>query len=189
VVARVGPDNPVTTLERRASPAEPRAEGRSLSGYAARFNVEARIGDAFTEVIMPGAFAVSLRSRDIVALLDHDRTQILGRTKSGTLKLSEDATGLVFALDLPATSLANDLLELAKRGDIGGASFGFLPVDQSWPAKDRRVLRSVDLHEVSIVSAWPAYEGTSVNVRRLQDAAEGRHQMTRVRLRLLAEAG
>ena len=80
-------------VERRAI-TELRAAGRKLEGYAARFNVEARIGD-FTEVIRSGAFAGSLAvGRDILALVDHDRTRVLARTRSGNLWLSEDSCGL-----------------------------------------------------------------------------------------------
>lgn len=74
--------------------AELRATGRSLTGYAAVFDSPAKIG-SFTEVIRQGAFNESLRrGSDILALLDHNPERVLGRTKSGTLRLSEDARGL-----------------------------------------------------------------------------------------------
>jgi Escherichia/Staphylococcus phage prohead protease len=65
---------------------------------------------------------------------------------------------------VPATTVGNDVLALAERGDIGGASFAFTVRDEHWEG-ERRELRAVDLHEVSIVSAWPAYEGTIVQAR------------------------
>lgn len=151
-------------VERRAVTAEVRAKGRKLVGYAACFGTEARIG-TFTETIAPGAFAASLAERaDILALVDHDPGRVLARTKSGTLRLAEDSRGLHFDLDLPPTTLANDVLALAERGDIGGASFAFTIKSEQWD-KERRTLEAVDLHEISIVSAWPAYEGTVVQAR------------------------
>jgi uncharacterized protein len=153
-------------IERRAAAIEFRAEGRGLRGHAAVFNTEAKL-PGFTETIMPGAFAKSLRlGTDILALLDHDQTKLLARTKSGTLRLAEDGKGLAFALDVPDTSIGNDVLELAKRGDLGGMSFGF-QVDkdgEKWTGT-KRSLYSVNLLEVSVVSAWPAYEGTNVIAR------------------------
>jgi hypothetical protein len=152
-------------LEQRAF-LELRAKGRTLSGYAARFGIEARIAD-FTEVIAAGAFAASLASgRDIVALADHDQAAVLARTKSGTLTLSEDSTGLQFELKVPNTQPGQDILALAERGDLGGASFGFLvPAGgDSWNG-NRRTLTEVALHEISIVQSWPAYEGTTVHAR------------------------
>jgi HK97 family phage prohead protease len=152
------------TTERRSAPLEVRAKGRRLEGYAALFNTEARVGD-FTETIAVGAFAGSL-SRDILALLDHDPGRILARTKSKTLRLAEDTRGLAFDLDVPDTSHGRDVLALAERGDLGGMSFGFIVAKdgERWNGT-KRELRAVDLREISVVSAWPAYDGTIVNAR------------------------
>ena len=155
------------------------ASGRRLEGYAARFGVEARIG-AFRETILPGAFRGSLAgARDVLALVDHDDAKLLARTSSGTLRLAEDSAGLHFDLDVPDTTLGRDVLELARRGDIGGMSFGFRVQDETWPAADRRELRAVDLVEVSVVHAHPAYSQTSVLARsraRLDTDREARRR-------------
>mgnify|MGYP005864069265 CR=1 FL=1 len=161
---------------------EYRAKGRRLEGYAAKFGTEARIGP-FVETISPGAFQASLAStRDILALADHDAKSVLGRTRSGTLRLSEDATGLAFSIDLPDTRAGADILALAERDDIGGMSFGFTVTKggERWNGQ-RRELRSVTLHEISVVSAWPAYDGTEVSLRAALDQADGAR-----RARLLA---
>ncbi|MDQ2801714.1 MAG: HK97 family phage prohead protease [Pseudomonadota bacterium] len=153
--------------------AELRTEGRRLEGYAATFNTRAAIG-AFTETIRPGAFRASLATagRDVLALVDHDPGRLLARTSSGTLRLQEDAKGLAFSLDVPDTQLGRDVLALAQRGDIGGMSFGFRVQDEAWPAKDQRELRAVELVEISVVHAWPAYAQTMVAARsRTQSAA------------------
>lgn len=145
------------------------AEGRKLAGYVATFNNEARIAD-FSETIAPGAFQRSLAGGgDILALADHDPKRVLARTKSGTLRLSEDERGLRFELDVPDTSAGRDVLALAARGDLGGMSFGFnVPEGGDEWRGDKRTLRTVDLREVSVVSAWPAYDGTSVSARARQ---------------------
>src|SRR5262245_47672849 len=168
------------TLERRAIVGELRAKGRRLVGYAATFGAEARIGN-FTETIAPGAFAATLKERDdILALLDHDPSKVLARTRSGTLRLSEDKQGLAFDLDVPATTIGNDVLALAERGDIGGASFAFTVKSDKWDG-ERRTLEAVELHEVSVVSAWPAYEGTIVQARaRVQNAEIPQNDHSRV---------
>jgi HK97 family phage prohead protease len=94
--------------ERRSAPLEVRARGRRLEGYAATFGVEAEL-PGFTEVLSPGAFAASLAGGrgDILALVDHDHGRVLARTKSQTLRLSEDSKGLAFDLDVPATTAGN----------------------------------------------------------------------------------
>ena len=153
-------------IERRAA-AELRAVGgRKLAGYAATFGTPAPIG-SFTETIRAGAFRASLLrpGADVLALVDHDPTRLLARTGSGTLRLTEDARGLAFELDVPPTTLGADVLALAERGDLGGMSFGFRVTDEAWPAADRRELRAVDLVEVSVVQAFPAYSDTSVSAR------------------------
>jgi HK97 family phage prohead protease len=151
-------------LERRAITAEVRRKGRRLEGYAATFGAEARIND-FVETIAPGAFASSLAKRgDVLALVDHDPGRMLARTKSGTLRLSEDKRGLAFDLDVPSTSVGNDVLALAERGDLGGMSFAFSVTREKWD-KARRTLEAVDLHEISIVQSWPAYPDTLVQAR------------------------
>ena len=152
-------------LELRAA-AEIRAAGRRLEGYAAVFNTPAPIG-SFVETIAPGAFRASLAAAglDALALVDHDPGRLLARTRSGTLRLVEDARGLAFDLDVPDTQLGHDVLALAQRGDLGGCSFGFRVDRDAWPAHDKRTLLAVNLVEISIVHAFPAYAQTSVAAR------------------------
>lgn len=154
------------TIERRAATAEIRAAGRKLEGYAATFGAEARIG-SYLETIAPGAFRATLaESADKLALVDHDPGRLLARTRSGTLRLAEDSRGLAFDLDVPDTQLGRDVLELGRRGDLGGMSFAFdvRPDGERWSG-NRRELRSVDLAEISVVLAWPAYPDTTIATR------------------------
>ncbi|OEC03455.1 peptidase U35 [Lysinibacillus sphaericus] len=144
------------------------SETNVIEGYAAVFNSPTDIWGMFTEIIAPGAFADAIASNDdIRALFNHDWNNVLGRTKSGTLRLSEDARGLKFEVDLPNTTLARDLSESLKRGDISQCSFGFVPTSETWdyePEIPVRTINSVELHEISVVSI-PAYEDTEVSLR------------------------
>jgi HK97 family phage prohead protease len=168
------------TLERRFA-TELRTAGRRIEGYAATFSAEADLG-AFRERIAPGAFRSALAG-DILALLDHDPAKVLGRSRTGTLRLSEDTHGLAFSLDVPDTSAGRDVLALAERGDLGGMSFGFNVPDggEEWEGRTR-TLRAIDLREISVVSAWPAYEGTEIALRALQrhDGAARRQRALRL---------
>ncbi|QEA00830.1 HK97 family phage prohead protease [Lysinibacillus fusiformis] len=144
------------------------SETNVIEGYAAVFNSPTDIWGMFTEIIAPGAFEDAIASNDdIRALFNHDWNNVLGRTKSGTLRLSEDARGLKFEVDLPNTTLARDLSESLKRGDISQCSFGFIPTSETWdyePEIPVRTINSVELHEISVVSI-PAYEDTEVSLR------------------------
>lgn len=163
------------TMERRAltAPLEVRAadKGRTVSGYAAVFNSETDIGGYFREQIAPGAFSLAL-SGDVRALFDHDTAHVLGRTKSGTLRLREDDHGLAVEIDLPDTQIGRDLTASMERGDIDGMSFGFRVTKQEWDETQDpplRTIREVELFEVSVVT-FPAYADTEVALRSLDDA-------------------
>lgn len=169
------------TIERRFVTHELRAKGRRLEGYAAVFGAEARIGGGIIETIAPGAFRDTLTANpDILALVDHDPARVLARTRSGTLRLSEYSRGLAFDLDVPDTQAGRDVLALAERGDLGGMSFGFTSRDEARDG-DRRELRAVDLFEVSVVAAFPAYAATAVTARSLaSDLPPGRAHAARL---------
>lgn len=161
-------------MERRSF-AEVRTAGRRVEGYAAVFNSEAHLG-GFVETIAPGAFRGALAT-DVLAMLDHDPGKVLGRTRSGTLRLSEDGKGLAFSLDLPDTQAGRDVQALAERGDLGGMSFGFtVPKGgDSWQG-ERRTLRTIGLKEISVVQAWPAYPDTEIALRANLRGAEAQRR-------------
>ena len=167
--------------ERRAFAAEVRASGRRLEGYVATFGAEARIG-TFTETIRAGAFRDTLAAGgDKLALVDHDPGRVLARTRSGTLRLAEDTRGLAFDLDVPETQAGRDVLALASRGDVGGMSFGFSTRDEAWDGT-KRELRAVELYEISVVLAWPAYGQTEINVRSAGAQGSLRSRLARLHL-------
>lgn len=166
-------------MERRAltNPPEIRAsdKGKTARGYAALFNSRTDIG-GFDEVIAPGAFAETLKTSDVRALVDHDSGRVIGRSGAGTLRLSEDEKGLFVEIDLPDTTDGRDLAALLERGDISGMSFGFRVTKDEWDeaaGKPSRTIRSVDLFEVSAV-AFPAYPDTSIALRSLEEARKER---------------
>jgi HK97 family phage prohead protease len=149
-------------------------DGMAFTGYAAVFN-SASEPLPFIERIAPGAFANSLSSRnEIKMFVNHDTTRVLASKRAGTLRLSEDAHGLRVEADLPPTTDGKDLAILMKRGDVDSMSFGFsVPSGgDTWsPDGATRELREVRLHEVSIVTAFPAYTATSAGVRSLDNLA------------------
>lgn len=145
-------------------------EKRTLTGYAAVFNSDTDIGGWWTERVAPGAFTDTIAG-DIRALVDHDWGRIIGRTKSGTLRLKQDGHGLAVEVDIPNTTDGNDLWELVERGDISGMSFGFRVTKQEWDETvdpPVRTIQAVELFEVSAV-AFPAYDDTEIGKRSLAE--------------------
>ena len=160
----------MATIEKRRADLrlESRGSARRLVGYAARYGAVADIGP-FRERLSPCAFAESIgEGGDILALLDHDPSRVLGRTRSKTLTLADDEKGLAFEIAVPDTSAGRDALALAERGDLGGASIGFIVEKESRARDDAgeiRVVEKARLLEISIVSSWPAYAETTVEAR------------------------
>jgi uncharacterized protein len=103
------------------------SEGFRFEGHAAVFGEEADLG-GFTESVERGAFRKVLQSDENIPMLyEHNvGLPLLACTRSGTLKLDEDAKGLAVVADVANTSLGRDLRELAARGDISGMSYGFV---------------------------------------------------------------
>ena len=149
--------------------------GMTFVGYGAVFNSDSE-PLPFTERIAPGAFSRSLRSRnEIKMFVNHDTTQVLASKRAGTLRLSEDSHGLRVEADLPDTTAGRDMAYLIKRGDVADMSFGFsVPRGgDSWSDDGAtRELREVRLHEVSIVTGFPAYAATTASVRSLDGLVE-----------------
>ena len=145
-------------------------DGMTFVGLAAAFNSPSQ-PLPFIERIAPGAFSRSLRSRNEIKLfVNHDTSRVLASKRAGTLRLSESGRGLEVEADLPDTTDGRDMAVLLKRGDIDSMSFGFsVPKGgDSWSDDGQeRELREVRLHEVSIVTGFPAYEATAAAVRSL----------------------
>jgi HK97 family phage prohead protease len=157
---------------------EVRAEGNgmTLRGYAAIFNSPSQ-PLPFIETIERGAFKDSLKSRNDVKLLwNHDTGVVLGSTRAGTLRLIEDERGLLVEADLPDTQAGRDAAVSIQRGDVTAFSFGFrIPAGGDvWASASERVLKRVNVHEVSVGVAFPAYTATdgTANVRAMTELSE-----------------
>lgn len=144
---------------------------KTVSGYAVKWEKKSQtlgVWYRFKEQFKKGAFIETLSDDDQRALWSHDTSQVLGRTKNGTLRLSEDDIGLRFELDLPNTTLGKDVYETIKRGDVDGVSFGFKMVKEEWDESNPdNIIRSVTkakLLEISPV-AFPAYPDSTVSAR------------------------
>lgn len=169
-----------------------------LRGYAAVFETETDIGGYWREKVARGAFAdaITKASADVHALFNHDPNQVLGRMKSGTLRLAEDERGLAVEIDPPDTQAARDLIASIERGDIDQMSFAFSmrAGAQSWDDSQNPPLRTIqkigDLLDVSVVTrgAYPTTEiGVDAGKRSLaeyRDARQRAHNFKAAGLRL-----
>lgn len=175
-ITPVEPRTKGADVEFRSTTFELRAEGNTFVGYAAMFDSPSQ-PLPFVERIQRGAFGKSLnnRRRDVRLYVNHNSDYVLASKRSGTLRLEEDDRGLRVEADLPNTTYANDLRELMRTGVVDKMSFGFTVPrgGDSWSEDGQhRTLNEIVLHEVSVVTGFPAYEATSAAVRSLDRLAE-----------------
>jgi HK97 family phage prohead protease len=131
------------------------------------------------ERIAPGAFREHLASddHDVVALRDHQSSQILGRESNGSLKLFDRSDGLYFRIQLNPDVVAHrDLHALVKDQTVHECSFAFVienpDTDQelSRGSDDdgkRCIIRTVKrakIVDVSVVTA-PAYGNNATSAQ------------------------
>lgn len=141
-----------------------------IEGYFAVFNSEYPLWEGTSEIIKPGAFTDSV-SGDVRALINHDTSLVLGRTKAGTLTLKQDERGLWGSIKINRDDGdAMNLYARVQRGDVDQCSFGFDIKRETFVdlggGKYRWEIDEVDpLYEVSVCT-FPAYTETSVSARK-----------------------
>jgi len=126
----------------------------------------------FIEVVTPTAFSKTLSDgADVKALYAHNRAQVLGRVKNGTLRLTSTDAGLVCECDLPDTSYARDVYALIKDDYVTTMSFGFDPINYRREIEDGQeieYLTEAKLSEVSFAVSFPAYAETASQAREVR---------------------
>lgn len=191
-------------LHAEGEPAAP----RRIIGHASVFDTWTTLyeGPNFTwrEIVRRGAYKRAIAEKqDVRALWNHDANFVLGRTASGTLRLSEDDTGLLMDLDPPDTPTIRDLvIAPIARGDVTQMSFAFTvrPADEIITSEkdgrtvvesggerittyrdgertiEERELLDLNLYDVSPVT-YPAYKSTDVSLRSQGERRES-HLLT-----------
>lgn len=166
---------PFRGVELREAPDGTGASLLRFTGYAcvtdSPYEMSDWLGD-YTEVVRSGAFAKTTAEADVPFKVNHDGIT-LARTKSGTMRLAEDSTGLLVEADLdPASPAVATLRSAMDRGDVDEMSFAFRVVRQEWsPDYTQRDITEVNLNkgDVSVVNygANPATAGASLRADQL----------------------
>jgi HK97 family phage prohead protease len=167
---------PFRGVELRAKPDGTGGETLLFTGYASVTETPYEMQDwlgPYTEVIRSGAFKKTLNDGADVPFLINHGGMTLARTKSGTLRLSEDDTGLYTEADLdPASPTVQTLRSAMERGDVDEMSFAFWITRRQWsPDFEQLDILEVNLNkgDVSVVNygANPATAGAQLNAREL----------------------
>lgn len=147
------------------------AAEKIISGYFIVFNSETELYEGCFEEIAPESFD-NVDLSDVRALIDHETSKVLGRTKSGTLTLSVDAKGVYGEIKVNENDTeAMNLYSRVQRGDVDQCSFGFNILDEAMETRDdgsyKFTIKAIELFEVSVVT-FPAYADTAVEARSKQ---------------------
>jgi HK97 family phage prohead protease len=176
-------------LESRADGQSPMIIGVGAVCYDGTPDTEYELWDFGSERcierILPGAFDKALsRPDDVRGLFNHSPDHILGRTKSGTMKLSVDAKGLSYEITPGDTSIAKDVLSHLKRGDVTGSSIAFYVDEERWTETKGADEKWTVLREIISLSladtgpvTFPAYEKTTAGVRAAGDPDEAKRSL------------
>lgn len=169
---------PLEQAELRLAPGEADGEPERIRGWFAIHERWSPVYGDFRERIARGFFRPALEAlADVRALWNHNPDFVLGRTRSGTLRLEEredgDVSGLWGEIDPPKAGMLRDLaLEPMRRGDVTGASFAFTVAEDAWEQNgdglwQRTLVRVGELLEVSPVT-FPFYPETALALRSLE---------------------
>ena len=167
-------------------------DGKHISGYFSVFNTAYNIAPGLSESIAPGAFTRTLTEQpDVRALINHDTTLVVGRTKASTLTLREDDHGLFGDILInPKDQDAMNAWERVNRGDVDQCSFGFDIVSEETEFREdgsiHWTIKDVDLYEVSVCT-FPAYEATSVQAREHDAETVRRKRLDAWKIRMKEE--
>jgi uncharacterized protein len=129
-------------------------DARTVEGYASVFNNV----DSYSDIVMPGAFAKSIKGRKPAMLWQHSSDKPIGVWDV----LEEQKKGLFVKGRILPTTHGNDAYTLVKEGAVTGMSIGYSA--KKWETdsdKGIRKLTEVELYEVSLVT-FPANEKAQV---------------------------
>jgi len=140
-------------------------ENGIFSGYGSVFGVQ----DAWDDIVMKGAFLKSLQRKTPALLWQHNPDAPIGIYTD----VAEDDRGLKVTgqLLIDDVDRAKEAYALLKAGALSGLSIGYVPQDFEYRDKDVRLLKEVDLWEISLVT-FPANDEARVkDVKGVEELA------------------
>lgn len=136
-------------------------ENTIISGYASVFNIV----DSQNDIVQKGAFE-DTKPENIKLLWQQDTLKPIGIIKS----LYEDDYGLKIQAEINnRILLGKETTELVRQKAIDGLSIGFCAKDFEYDNQGVRLLKKVDLMEISVVT-FPANRNAGIiNVKKLTE--------------------
>lgn len=157
-----------------------------IAGYASTYNID-RVGD----MVMPGAFTKTIKSfneekRPIRMYYQHDEKELIGAFNPTHMK--EDANGLYVEGDINLdVQRGREVYALAKQGVLSDMSIGYVVKDFEM-AKGVRLLKDIDLWEISVVSEPANPKAKILQVKSVTELKETVHKKSDLE-KVLRDAG
>ena len=143
-------------------------EAGKFSGYASTFGNVDLVGD----IVQKGSFLKTLQkgADKVFMFWQHDSSVIVGEFT----KLVEDEKGLFFEGQLFIKNIqqATEAHFLMRKGLIKSVSIGFRLDEKSFDQNNNRLLKEIDLMEISLVTFPANPEATIDRVKSLDDMTE-----------------
>jgi len=162
-------------------------------GYALKYDVAYDMG-WFTESIQRGSLDNADLS-DVRILFNHDKNQVLGRTKSGTAEVGLDDVGMWYRCSLPASPVGETVRVALERGDIDQSSWAFFTRQtpsgggDTWTrrnGKDHRTITDVRLVQDASPVTYPANPDTTAAKRSYETTEQPTDEARKRELELIA---
>ena len=120
-------------------------DGWEVAGYASTFGGQP---DTYGDIVAKGAFLDSIAKRATRLLWQHNIEKPIGKQ----LDLKEDDHGLFGRWSIVPTATGKEAHELLQAELIDSMSIGFMTKDAEYREDGTRVLKVIDLFEVSLVT-------------------------------------
>lgn len=163
-----------TRTERMAATSDDSGKKKYIEGYFIVFDELYEFAPDCYEMF-DNTSADDTLSDDVRALINHDTTLVLGRTKANTLTLEKRERGIWGRIEINENDHdAMSLYARVQRGDVDQCSCGFEIIDEVVETHDAKrvwVIKKIKLYEISCCT-FPAYETTGISARSKSEAVE-----------------
>ena len=108
---------------------------------------------------------------EVHALYAHNERDIIGNTSNSTLRITPDSYGVWVSIDLPNTTVGNDVKELVENCYVNGMSFGLLKgTSKQLKENGKNIVEySEYFYDEVTITSIPAVIETTIGVKRTEE--------------------
>lgn len=146
----------------------------TLTGYALVWNTLSQDRGGYKVRLKPKSAKIAPSA---LALYHHDYKAIIGNTENDSLRFAIDDTGVKVEIDLPDTTVGNDVAELVGEKYINGMSFGMLLTPEpKFDVIEEDGITILEFSEFTLdevtVTGIPAFDDTTIEIKPEAEPAD-----------------